>query len=394
MSIGSLPEKLRLHFDASSPEYGNDIDESNRMLRQCPVVHSDQHGGFWVFSRHADVVAVMRNHKVFSSAAGIFIPPSSHLVPAIPTESDEPLHAQYRQILWPFLAPHAVAKYEAFIRATAVGLIDHVIDDGHMDVLGDFASPLPSRVTGQFFGMSGEDGERCWRWSAIMMEENVENPDLAKTAAVEFFEFLQETIDEARRNPGNTLIHAIVSGTVGGRPLSNDEVLGMLFTSIIGALETTVGAIALGVNLLGRYPDQRARLVADPSLMPLAVEEVLRIEPSAGAAARTVLAETEVAGVHLHPGERVQMLFRSANHDEAVFEEPESFQVDRGDDNHIAFGYGVHKCIGQHLARLEIQVAFEELLRRIPDFRVEGDPQPHMRGGISWGLSELEISWD
>jgi cytochrome P450 len=261
-------------------------------------------------------------------------------------------------------------------------LINDFIETGRADVLEQLAKPVPAQVTGQFFGYSAEEGLRIFELISTMTTESYHDVEQARVAAEELFALLQRSLDDARQNPSDDVSSTIVTYDVDGRTFDNDECLGVLRTSIGGALATTVSAIGYAVYLLWKNPDQRRRLVENPELSVSAVEEILRMESPVYATGRTLTQSTEVEGVTLDPDERVLLLYDSANYDDAVFEDPEEFRIDRPHNFHLTFGHGIHKCTGRHLARLEIRVVIEELVRRIPEYEVVGTPTFAARGGV------------
>jgi cytochrome P450 len=303
----------------------------------------------------------------------------------IPTssESDEPEHTHYRRVLWPFLTPAAVAGYETRIRECVTELINEFIESGQAEIMSQLAKPVPAQITVQFFGFSAEEGRHIYDLlDTALVEGAGGDRERAHGAVSEFFTILQTSLDAARRDPGNDVSSAIVTYDYEGKRFDESECLGVLTTAVAGALATTVGAIGHAVHLLWRYPDQRRRLVERPELVVSAVEEVLRMESPTHTLARTLTESCQVEGVTLAPGERVLLLVDSANYDDGAFEDPEQFQADRPNNSHLAFGYGIHKCEGQHLARLELKVVIEELTRRIPEYEVVGAPTICAQGGV------------
>jgi cytochrome P450 len=371
-------------FDHHAPDHVETMRTRFADLRRhCPVMHSDTYGGFWVVSRYQDVYRALQDHRTFSSASGITIPPIAHGRPSYPTASDEPDHTHYRRALWPFLTPAAVAGYETIVRETVTGLINDFIATGRADVLEQLAKPVPAFVTGRFFGFSAEEGRQIYDLLEALFTHSAAG-DLEGARAVdrELTQLLQGSLDAARRDPGDNVSSALVTYEHEGRTFDNDECLGLLTTSIAGALSTTVGAIGHAVHLLWLHPSERRKIVQRPELAVHAVEEVLRMDSPAHALARTLHRPCEIDGVTIQSGERVLLLVDSANHDEGAFEAPDEFRVDRPNNTHLTFGHGIHKCEGQHLARLELRVVIEELVRRIPEYEVVGTPVISSRGGV------------
>jgi cytochrome P450 len=371
-------------FDHTSPEYVAVMHDWFNRLRQEPnLARSETNGGFWIASRHRDVTDVLHDHRLFRSGPGITIPPIATPVPSIPTESDEPEHTDYRRILWPFLTPKAVSAYEPFVRHEVTALIDAFVDAREVEIVKSFSTPIPALVTGRFFGFDREESLECYTWLEKTLGLASVDPGAAMAAAGKLFEFFAIALAKTAANPGDDVISAIVAGTVGERPLTDAERLGLIFTSLAGALETTVTAITYGVKLFGEHPNARTALRNRPDLIHGAVEEVLRMSTPAHCPARTVSTGCTFHGTELSPGEKVLLLYAAANHDDSVFPEPAEFNIDRPNNQHVAFGYGAHKCEGQHLARLELRVAMEELLRRIPDYEVVDQAEPTIGTGVN-----------
>ncbi|GAA1872009.1 cytochrome P450 [Pseudonocardia ailaonensis] len=377
-------ESVEQNFDHNAPDFTETMRDRLADLRQkCPVMHSTAHDGFWVLSKHEDIVTALRDPGTYSSAKGIFIPrPVGQAVYGLPTESDEPDHSHYRRPLWKFLTPAAVRLYEPLVRRTVTELINEIIESGKADALEDLAKPLPAQITGQFFGYTAAEGRRIFELISTLTAESFGDKDQAREAATELLALFQRSLDEARKNPGDDVSSAIVTYDVDGRTFSDQECLGLLRSSIGGALATTVAAIGYAVYLLWKYPEQRRLLVEDPDLSSSAVEEILRMESPVYAVGRTVLQETEVDGLVIEPNERALLVYDSANYDPDAFDEPEEFRIDRPNNTHLAFGMGIHRCLGQHLARLEIRVVIEELVRRIPEYRVVGEPKFSAVAGV------------
>ena len=369
--------------------------ERYRTLRsRCPVVHSDRLGGFWVVSKYDTILKILRQPDIFISGEGILIPPLPFPVRGIPTESDGGLHTDYRAVFMPYLTPGAVAGYEPVVRERTTALLDTFIEDGRADFMARFAKRLPGQVVAGFFGLDPDDGERCYEWSANILAPAGADPAAVADAAQQLAVFITEALSRGRANPTDDLISAIVTHQNSeGKQFSDEECIGLLFTAIGGALETTVSGLASTLMLVDRFPKVRAELIADPSLAGRAVEEVLRMESPVHSIARTVTRDVVVDGVQLREGDRVLLLFGSGNYDDEKFAEPEQFSLHRSSNPHLTFGSGIHRCVGAPLAQLEMRVALEEVIHRIPDFRVTDQTGPAVHAGGTWGVSSLDIEF-
>lgn len=387
--------ELEEHFDHTAEDYAVDVLERYRALRsRCPVAHSDRHGGFWVISKYDTIIKILRQPDIFISGEGIMIPPLPFPVRGIPTESDGALHTDYRAVFMPYLTPGAVAGYEPVVRQRTTALLDTFIEDGRADFVAQFAKRLPGQVVAGFFGFDPEDGERCYEWSATILAPGEGDSAAVADAAQQLAVFISDALSRARANPSDDLISAIVTHkNPEGKHFSEEECVGLLFTAIGGALETTVSGLFSTLMLVDRFPNVRAELIADLSLAGRAVEEVLRMESPVHSPSRTVARDVVVDGVQLRKGDRVLLLFGAGNYDDEKFADPEEFSLHRAHNPHLTFGHGVHRCVGAPLAQLEMRIALEEVIRRIPDFRVCAKTGPSVHAGGTWGLSSLEIEF-
>jgi cytochrome P450 len=355
----------------------------------CPVFHSDAWGGFWVASRHEDVYEVGRDVERFLSGPGVMVPPVGHGRPLLPMESDPPEHLAYRDLVLPRFAPAAVTALEGEVRALAVELVDAVADRGEADLYESLAKPLPLLLITSLLGL--ERDEVFWEWTDTLMYGRVQGipQDEILHAARELYAYFEARVAERRREPGDDLISLLVGGSVGDRPYREDEILDLCFFLLIAGLENTAFGIRAALRHLALRPDHRDALLADPSLIHNVVEQSLRLYSPVTALARTAAVDTEVNGQHIAAGERILLLFGSANRDGTVFPDADEFHLDRRDGRHVAFGIGPHRCVGSHLARLEMRVAVEELLRRIPHYRLADGPDPGW-----YAASALHVVWD
>lgn len=371
-------------FDHHSEEFAEDPWSVYRELRQrCPVLHCEAHGGFWVAARYRDVVRIARDDDTFSSADGVVLPSPGYRV--IPIDLDPPDFFPYRRILNPLFSPPAVEALEPRMRELAGELIDSFIARGTCDFIEDYASPLPAITTLQILGFPPEE----WRDFAFPIHHSVfntppeefESPEVAEKVAnsqIRMRERIREVLEERRREPRDDGITYIANAEVEGHRLTDDDIVDTVALILIGGLDTTTSAIGNALIYLSDHPDARRRLIEQPELMPTAIEEFLRYQAPVQGLARTVTRDTELRGAELAEGDKVLMLWASANRDDEEFADPDEVRLDRHPNRHVTFGVGVHRCLGSNLARAEFRVALEELLSRIPDFEVD-------RGGVVRG---------
>jgi cytochrome P450 len=353
----------------------------------CPVFWTDAWGGFWVASRYQDVYEAGRDPNRFASGPGVMIPPVGHDRPLLPMESDPPDHAAYRELLLPRFAPAAIARLESDVRELAVTLVAAVASQGRADLYETLAKPLPMLVITRLLGI--ERDNLFWEWVELLMYGRVGGiePDAVRETADALYGFLSDQLDQRRAAPGDDLLSLLLEGDVNGRPYTQDEILDLGFFLVIAGIENTAFSIRATLRHLALHPQHRAALAADPSLLHNVVEQSLRLYPPVTGLCRTATRDTDLGGQPIAAGDRVLLLFGSANRDGTVFDQPDAFHIDRRDGRHVAFGIGPHRCAGSHLARLEIRIAVEELLRRIPDYwLVEPD--------LGWYTAgPLEVAW-
>jgi cytochrome P450 len=390
-----MTEQLCSRFDHTDPNLSVDLAGNYATMRNhCPVTKSEAHGGFWAISRYQDIIAAAQNHRVLQSGGGVTIPALGNPLPALPTESDEPEHTAYRAVIWDFLTPGAVKRYEAGVRAMVNDLLDDIIEAGAADLVPALAEPLPIRAAGLALGFNAEEGDRFYRDFRTMVEAaGAGDMNAAIAAAGSFIAFLGETLAAVAKEPReNSVITAVVNGKhADGRPFSGEEQIGTLFATSAAAVETTTHAVA---HLLHRVaePGLKRQLMDEPGLIHSCIEEMLRIDSPNNMLARTVAEPLEFGGQQMQTGDRVLLLWGSGNLDETAFPDPDKFIPDRSPNQHLAFGWGIHKCAGQHFARLELRVALQEVLRRIPDYEIAGEvPPPHLKGGLFWTLDALPV---
>ena len=257
-----------------------------------------------------------------------------------------------------------------------MSLVDEVVDAGEADLYEMLGKPLPLLMITLLLGI--ERDEMFWEATDTLMYGRLS--DVGDAAIIEaadhLYAFMAREIERRREAPGDDLISLMMTGTVDGRPYTEDEVLDLCCFMLVAGLENTAFSIRATLRHLAVHPEHLAAVVADPAAVNNLVEQSLRLYAPVTALARTVTRDTEVAGQHLKAGERILLLFGSANRDETVFEDPDEFHLDRRDGRHVAFGIGPHRCIGSHLARLEVRIAVEEFIRRVPEFELAPGPDP------------------
>ena len=391
-------------FNQFSPEYGPHFKDIYRHMRaHYPVAHTDEVGGFWVVTRYADIMRVARDDEAFSSRYGVTITPSVNpdtprgglgpfgeertgplaayppgpngeapRLSFLPLELDPPLHGLYRKAIDPLFSPHAVTELAPWLLAVTDQLIDAIIEKGEGDFSRDLSTPLASIYTMKFLGLPLEDWSdyACFIQSANGGSSSVQ-PGTKNPSERELRERVAAEVVRQRTQPmaGGAIAH-LLDATVDGRKLDSWEIEAYIWL-LIGNLDATQAGMGSSFVWLSRNPEQRHRLAETPHLMPHAIEEFLRVFPPVQAFSRTVMHDVELAGQSLKPGDRALLCWVSGNLDETEFENPEEVDFDRANKRHMAFGLGPHRCMGSDVVRLEFRIMFEQILSRMPDFRVE-----------------------
>ena len=353
-------------------------------MRQHSPVHFDEKNGCWGIATYDGVRQAEGNAAVFSSAGGSR--PESGPLPWM-IDMDSPEHRNRRRLVSGAFTPARVRASAPGIRITCDELIDAFAERGECDLRRDLAAPLPLIVICDMLGVPAEDRDAMLRWSDALLgalNGGAAEMEAAATSFADYAEYAHAMIADRRAHPGDDLVSVLVHGEVDGVRLRDDEIMFEALLLLLGGDETTRNVTCGGVEVLLAHPDQRQRLVDDPRLLGGAVEEALRWVSPIKNMNRTVTRDVEFGGQRLREGDSTLLLYESANFDEAQFDEPDRFDVERSPNEHIAFGFGSHFCLGAHLARLELHTVFERVLTRLPGLELATDgPPPRSLTGIS-----------
>ncbi|GAB2858046.1 cytochrome P450 [Actinocorallia aurea] len=384
--------------DSSCPAFQTDFDihdpaladtvyaEYDKLRSACPVAHSSAYGGHWVATGYDEIHEICRDAETFSSES-VNIPPSlGQDGRMIPLEADPPDHTDYRKILTPVFSPRRMAALEERIGEIVTELLDAMEGREKVDFIAAFAKELPTRVFLALMGWPLDDATRFHTWVDTLVlgvPGGTEEESMAARgeAAMSVYGYFNAMLDEraAATEDRDDVTGLLVNGRFGDRELTRHEQLNMLFVLLIGGLHTVQGQLAHSAIFFAENPDKRRELVADPGLVNTAVEEMLRWE-SAVAPARVVTRDTVLGGVALSAGDRVLIPLGAAGRDPAKFPDADEVDLARDPNPHLAFGAGRHRCLGSHLARVELRVAFAALHRRFPDYRLDpaDPPERHL----------------
>jgi cytochrome P450 len=374
------------------------------LRRTQPVYWQDMAGepGFWAVLKHADVVHVAREPRLFSASEGGVVlenlaPEQLQMMRNMLLAMDPPRHIDYRKPLAPSFTARVIGRLEGDIRSICRDIMAMAAEKGEVEFVHEVAGSLPTRVIGQLVGIPAEDQPRIHRWA----EQNTsgQDPDLAGTGYEDdggnaSMEMAMYAIGFAARRraepPREDLTSLILAGNFGGQPMSDVD-FGSFFVQLVTAgNDTTKTMLAGGLLALLEHPDQLAALRADPSLIPGAVEEILRWANPLHYFRRTATADTSVRGVPIKSGDKVLMYYTSANRDEDVFDDPHRFDIHRNPNPHLSFGIAEHFCLGVHLARLEGKVFLEELLGTFTTIELT-EPPRRTRSNLNNALKAMPV---
>ena len=368
----SRPEAVS--FDNTDPELISHLYERIEDVQgKCPVAWSEAHGGFWMLTKYDDVVEASRDWETFTVTEGIMIPPTGKTMPVIPAELDPPRHSKLRKLVLPNFTDKALEPWVAGIRQIVADAFEPLLPVGRADIVKDVARPVPVLAICQILGI-----DRDWHLIRQLAEDFLAatgKPELAREKALALEAFLEEEIQARKGRPVKDLLGMYVNAEIDGEPLPDHEILGLVQLLVVAGHETTVNGMGMLMYRLVSEPGLRDRVLADRSLVDKIIDETLRLHPPVWNMGRTVRSETEMRGSTLCPGERVMLVYGGANRDPDKFENPERFDVDRpGITQHLTFGSGRHRCIGEALARLELRLTLNYVLDTIPDVELDGEP--------------------
>jgi cytochrome P450 len=351
-----------------------------------PVVFMNGH---YYLTRREDVLAALRNPKVFSSRLALQ-PPGSPL-PVVPLAFDPPEHTRYRKILQPYFSPQGLSKSRPVLQRHATEMIAALADRGECEAMADFARLYPFQVFLDLYGLPLEDLHRIIAWKDIIVADKpyLEKADLAK--AHELLDYLNDAIQQRRQNPGTDMLSRVMTGE---GDFSDLELLGMSHLLILAGLDTVTAAIGFSLFELARRPQLRDTLRDNPRQIRVFIEEIVRLEPSAPVAPRVTTEIVTVGGMMLPAGTPVRLCMAAVNRDDSDAWSTDDLVMDGKVHRHWGFGGGPHRCLGSHLARIELTIIVAEWLKQIPDFELPSDYTPEIKfPSKTFALKELPLRW-
>lgn len=370
-------------------------DEAWRSLDSHPLVEVEDG---YAATRRDFVELMLKNPSVFSSKKAFDVLASP--VPLVPIAFDPPEQARYRRILQPFFSPRVIKPLEPDLRKQVIELIEPIAQRGECEFVSELAAVFPTQVFLTLFGLPLDMRDQFIEWKNAVLNLSAASgqtsvDDAAQEGmvkAAELFMYLSDLIGKRRGVPGDDVLSQVLN-VEPADALSDEEAIGLCFLFVLAGLDTVMDSLGMGMQRLAQNPETRREIVEDPSLVPAATEELLRLDPPAPFIPRVTTEETRLAGHTLPEGSRITGYLAVANRDETLFPHPYEIDFHRPENRHTSFGMGVHRCLGSHLARLEMQIFYEEWHKRIPDYHITPGttPQVHWPRGTT-GLESLYLT--
>ncbi|MDO8361872.1 MAG: cytochrome P450 [Actinomycetota bacterium] len=368
---------------------------------ECPIAHTERWGGSWMPTRYADIVAIAQEFETFTSRQILVTgPPPAQVfegpyagVAAPPISSDPPEHHWHRRLILPYFAPQSIAKYESITSDWCNQLIDRFIDQGVADSAADYAQQIPVRVIAHMLGVPTDMSDTFTGWVRGVLEAGLMDQEVRLAARKNILDFFRDQIADRKANPReNDLITNLLAAEVDGEKVPEDYVHGVCNLMLVAGVDTTWSSIGASLWHLAQHPEHRQQLRDDPELWPAAVEELLRAYAPV-TMARIVDHDIEFQGCPMKADDRVLMSFSAANRDPRQFENPDVVDFHREHNRHVAFGAGIHRCAGSNLARLELRVALQTWLARIPEFELADPSAVTWAGGQVRGTRQCAVTF-
>ncbi len=390
-------------YDLDSYKRAIPHEAFRRLRNEAPVFFNAEPGGrgFWAITKHADVVMISKDPKTFSSARGgtnlpDYPPEELSIIQMLMVNMDPPKHNKFRNLVSKGFTPRMIAQLEPLIRKAAARTVDAIAKQGECDFVRSIAGELPLIIIADLLGIPQEDRGKVFDWSNRLI--GFDDPEFqtsmedGKLAAGELWMYANSLATQRREKPELDLTSVLVHASVDGEKLTEMEFDAFFLMLAVAGNETTRNAISGGTLALMQHPEQRKRLIHDPSLIPSAVEEILRWVTPVIHFRRTATRDVELRGQTIKENDKLAIFYSSANRDEDVFPNPYTFDVSRTPNEHLAFGVGQHFCLGASLARLELRIIFEELLSRLPDLSLAGDVN-RLRSNFINGIKEMPVRY-
>ncbi|EUA65924.1 cytochrome P450 family protein [Mycobacterium xenopi 4042] len=359
----------------------------------CPVAYSPHYGGFWALVDYASVFEASRDDELFNSAPSIGVPPSPIPFPILPIESDPPETLELREATLRRFSPASAERFRESAREMTDEAIDAFIERGHCDLVGELTTPLPARLILRLLDFDESRAMEWVHWVHSTVHDRAHDPEKAREAGMAMFGEIAKHIERRRSEGlGDDLFSDILRGTLNGKPLDDTQITMYAFLMMLGGMDTTSGFTGNVLLRLCQDPLLRRQLIADPELIKKGTDELLRLYSPTLGLARTVSRDAEFHGQPLCAGDRAILMWGAANRDPEMFEDPDTLDLARPNaKKHMAFGVGMHRCLGSHYAKMMFQVMVGQVLKRLPDFELAGDPERFADAGEVYAVRKLPV---
>lgn len=361
------------------------------LATETPIGWSEVYGGYWVVTSWEETRTIVHDTATFSNSGATFPhygTPEDR--PIMLVEHDDPVHKKYRRLVQAPFSPQRAMDVADQLRVSTNEMIDRFIDSGRIDLPTALTNEIPARLTALYLGLPPDDGPRYRTWTHAMGHLVHSDPEAAARYVAEMESYFGELLERRRREPGDDVLSSVITAEVEGESLTDDEIKDFFVVLLLAGIDNTSLILASMFWRLAWDDDLRRQLAAEPSLLATAGDEFLRYY-SPAMAGRKVMKPVEVAGVKMEPGQQVLLVYPVANRDPHQFPDPDAFRPDRTPNRHLALGMGIHRCLGAHLLRVEMQIVAEEFMRRIPDWELDGERESVWQCGLVAGMTQVPI---
>jgi cytochrome P450 len=370
-------------WDHADPAWADDPFAIWDDLRTtCPVARTERYGGAWLVTTHALIDQVTHDTDTYSSRETGVRAPGTNTKKSPPITTDPPEHQEHRRILLAGFGPRSIARLEDGIRAYCKELIADVAGQTRFDAAQAYTRHIPTKAIALLLALPDDDADTFRGWVRAIMVDGYADPGARQQATRQLKAYLQPLVATRRGGTGDDILTTVANAELDGVPLDDDMAIGMAYLLVVAGIDTTWSALGTALWHLGTHPADLARLVAEPALLPTAVEEFLRAYAPVSVG-RIATRDSQLGGCPVRAGERVLVPFGAANRDPDAFDHADEFIVDRAENRHATFGLGLHRCLGSNLARLELRVALDEFIAAFPAFRI-ADPE-----AVTWTLGHV-----
>jgi cytochrome P450 len=389
--------RAEVDLDHHSPEFREDPYRRFRDMREsgCPVAHSEHYDGFWTLVDYASVFEAARDDDLFNSYPSVGVPASGMPFPILPIESDPPHTQELREVTLRQFSPGSADRARSAAVEITNAAIDEFIERGECDIVGELTTPVPAQLILRLLKWDESRAMDWVHWVHTTVHERAHDPEKAGMAGMELFGEINKQMEHRRAEGlGDDLFSDILRGTLDGQPLDDIQITMYGFLMMLGGMDTTSGFTGNVLLRLCQDPELRSQLIADPSLIKKGTDELLRVFTPTLGLARTVSRDTEFHGQPMRQGDRAILMWAAANRDPAMFDDPDTLDLARENaKKQMAFGVGIHRCLGSHYAKMMFQVMLTQILERLPDFELAGDYERFEDAGEVYAVRKLPIKF-